>query len=533
VVKARHIPMIDLFAGPGGLGEGFSALKTKEGRFPFHIGLSIEKDFRAQMTLQLRSFWRQFGDASVPNDYYEALQDTERPLEHRLRDLYDSYPREAARATSEAWMAELGKHDHREVFDRIDHVLSNHETWVLLGGPPCQAYSLAGRSRNKGITDYEAHKDERQYLYIEYLQVIAEHRPAIFVMENVKGLLSATIKKRRIFDQIQDDLVNPRAALSREGRKIRTPRLRRPLPRYRLFSLVRPSTLDSGSFGDYVVEMERYGIPQSRHRLILVGVRTDLLNSSIPEFLIPQDPIASRSVLDGLPRLRSGLSQEEDSCVSWLARVREAKTRRWFSAHARRLDTAITKDLMNAVKSLRAPQKKRGGEFVEYNATIAYKPGWFLDKRLGGVLNHSTRGHLVKDLHRYLYCACYGKSQGRSPVLSDFPRDLLPDHRNVRGALNDLAFADRFRVQLADRPSTTITSHISKDGHYYIHYDSSQCRSLTVREAARLQTFPDNYFFCGPRTSQYGQVGNAVPPLLARQIATVVHKFLKDCGASA
>lgn len=148
-----------------------------------------------------------------------------------------------------------------------------------------------------------------------------------------------------------------------------------------------------------------------------------------------------------------------------------------------------------------------------------------MDRRLGGACNHETRGHIPEDLQRYFYASVFASvvEPARSPLLEEFPHELLPDHRNVGEALKSTKFNDRFRVQVRSRPSTTVVSHISKDGHYYIHYDPAQCRSLTVREAARLQTFPDNYFFEGPRTQQYQQVGNAVPPLLAHQMAGLVH----------
>ena len=130
------------------------------------------------------------------------------------------------------------------------------------------------------------------------------------------------------------------------------------------------------------------------------------------------------------------------------------------------------------------------------------------------------------DLQRYLFAAAFASVHGVAPKLENFPTELLPAHENATD--NDAPFSDRFRVQLADRPSTTVVSHISKDGHYYIHPDASQCRSLSVREAARLQTFPDNYHFMGNRTQQYGQVGNAVPPYLARQLGEVVAEIMNQ-----
>jgi DNA (cytosine-5)-methyltransferase 1 len=128
------------------------------------------------------------------------------------------------------------------------------------------------------------------------------------------------------------------------------------------------------------------------------------------------------------------------------------------------------------------------------------------------------------DLERYFFASAFAALQGKSPSAEDYPAELAPAHENWSTG----KFADRFRVQRWDAPSTTITSHISKDGHYFIHPDPLQCRSLTVREAARLQTVPDNYFFKGGRTAQYVQVGNAVPPLLAHHIGEALFSLL--CG---
>lgn len=161
-----------------------------------------------------------------------------------------------------------------------------------------------------------------------------------------------------------------------------------------------------------------------------------------------------------------------------------------------------------------------------------YLAEWLVDPRMTSLPNHQSRNHMPSDLSRYAFASAFAEVTGRSPKAEDFPGSLAPAHDNWTSG----KFRDRFRVQCAGAPATTVTSHIGKDGHYFIHPDPLQCRALTVREAARLQTFPDNYLFEGNRTQQYVQVGNAVPPLLARGIAEVVHSALmaaRGCRQSA
>lgn len=526
------VSVIDLFAGPGGLGEGFSSFTRRDGAPGFRIRLSIEKDVQAHSTLELRSFFRQFSESRVPDEYYEFLRQPQTLVKSRREQLFARFPELAEAARSEAWLAELGRVDAALVRERISAALPKSENWVLLGGPPCQAYSLIGRSRNRGNLQYRAEEDHRQYLYVEYLQVLADHRPAVFVMENVKGLLSATLQNQRIFERILDDLASPSKAIRREGRRVNSKARNQWSPSYRLYSIVHHGLFDDFELRDFVVPMEHYGIPQARHRVIVLGVREDLAGA-IPGVLKLAATVPLRAVVDGLPKLRSGLSRESDNAYQWIEHLQNARRRRWFRAAAKKAGIETHERLQAAIEELSLPENDRGAEFVAGDVTVAYRPDWYLDTRLGGAFNHSTRGHIVKDLWRYLYAACYAQAKGRSPNLKHFPADLLPDHRNVPEAMNGSQFSDRFRVQLYDRPATTVTSHIAKDGHYYIHPDPMQCRSLTVREAARLQTFPDNYFFCGPRTSQYIQVGNAVPPLLASQIAEITRELLSRAGVTA
>jgi DNA (cytosine-5)-methyltransferase 1 len=520
----KAIKIVDLFAGPGGLGEGFSSRKA------FQIAVSAEMESSAHATLRLRAFYRILkrlrGDATRP--YFDLCNGKATPPKDKtpLQE-WDAKTCQAwEEACGEALQLTLGESESNA---RLDSAIKQNGIgpsipWVLIGGPPCQAYSLVGRARNKGKADYKAEEDHRHFLYKEYLRIIDEYQPHIFVMENVKGILSSRVGGQQIFHTILGDLANCG---------------------YRIYSLVAGTCFTKGDnptkvdARDFIVRAEQYGIPQARHRVILLGIREDVCEQKGPEWwppiLQPAAPVSVRQAIGDLPPLRSKLSKEQDSAERWqdllITRARELAAEARLKKHelwgiAEKLEqVAVATNLPDNVGTFpmqyRAPKKCPEALASWYTSNGAIR-------QLKCFLNHEARGHMESDLRRYVFAAAFAKVTGSSPKgHEDFVlRGLAPDHANWKSG----KFADRFRVQLEWLPATTVTSHIAKDGHYFIHYDPLQCRSLTVREAARLQTFPDDYFFQGNRTQQYHQAGNAVPPFLAFQISKCVLSVLKSSG---
>ncbi len=495
-VAKGQIPIVDVFAGPGGLGEGLSRFRDALERPRFRLVLSIEKDRLAHKTLRLRAFYRQFGPEALPDEYHEYTRGR-----ITWEGLASAYPTEASRAEREAFCLTLAPDAETiaQIRELIASRIGQSRFWGLVGGPPCQAYSLVGRSRNRGNKAYVAESDHRQTLYVEYLQILADHNPAFFVMENVKGMLSAKLHSQQLFRRIVADLRDPSRALTREGRSTKG----RPLG-YSLHSLVVPGEAGELDPSDFVVRAEHFGVPQRRHRVIIVGVREDLARS-LGQLVPVKKPLGVWRTVKDLPPLRSGLSDCTDSREAWIEVLRSFKGEPWLKA----LPSDVGREAKLAIE-------KAGDHSLDRGSEVAAR------RNRQPIFNHSTRGHMKDDLKRYLFASAFASVRLQSPTLVDFPEAILPNHANVPRALETGHFADRFRVQLAEEPATTVTSHISKDGHYFIHPSPWQCRSLTVREAAALQAFPDDYFFCGPRTAQYVQVGNAVPPLLAEQIARVL-----------
>jgi DNA (cytosine-5)-methyltransferase 1 len=518
MARPRSIPVIDLFAGPGGLCEGFSSVLDPDGARRFAVKVSIEKESIAHRTLLLRAIFRHFPPGKAPDCYYDYIRGKIK------RDAFLTHPdvkQAVAQAEREAKCAELGATPRETIDAWIRDALGSTRNWVLIGGPPCQAYSLAGRARMRGKDPVKFDNDKRHFLYTEYLRIIQQFEPAVFVMENVKGVLSSKQGGTGIFDRILADLRDPKDGL-----------------RYQVRSLVVAGNELEPK--DYVIEAENYGIPQCRHRVILFGIRSDVaertkkLSEKPNRFLLAkvENRATVSQALAGLPPLRSRLSTKPDDAKAWLRAVKAAPSglAYWRSPAREKIAKLIDEGVRGAAR-----QATTGGSFIpmeiDFGEQISMSlKRWYFDPRLGGVLQHESRAHMESDLSRYMFAACFAKSAKQSPKLREFPPKLLPDHGNVKNEDEEekaIPFADRFRVQIANQPATTVVSHISKDGHYYIHPDPAQCRSFTVREAARIQTFPDNYFFEGNRTEQFWQIGNAVPPLLARKIALVISDFMQ------
>ena len=299
------ISVIDLFAGPGGLSEGFSSFHSNSIFGPF---VSVEMDPIACNTLRLRKLFHELrGKRKLKDRYYQLVKSDKA---FNWSDVKKDFGKYVDTVDKSVWEHELGSKSPRSTCQEIEErllSLGHKETdrLVLIGGPPCQAYSVIGRSSRKQMTEkgsYSPEKDERHFLYEWYLKILPKFKPDIFIMENVPGILSSRINGEGIFNRIIKDLKKPG---------------------YKLYPLTRSVQEDmfQGN-SDYKIKSNLYGVPQARERVIILGIRDDLLPNQIPPVLEEKQGIYSKHVLDDMPILRSGLSKinqvkAKDDVKSW------------------------------------------------------------------------------------------------------------------------------------------------------------------------------------------------------------------------
>lgn len=276
--------VVDLFAGPGGIGEGFASLRANNGKPAFKTLASIERNDYAHQTLLLRQFFRSFRQEEVPDAYGGYITKDE---------LIQKYPLEWQHAESSALKISLGDETHDQVKKLIKRRLGKTKKWALVGGPPCQAYSLVGKSRMMSSPDFEG--DERHFLYKEYLKIILDHRPPVFVIENVKGILSEKVNGKLVIQKIVNDLSSPIKAIMHKRNGLA----------YRLFSLSQDGKLN-GEINpkDFIVKSEEYGVPQARHRMFIVGIRSDI-NVQPGRLEVKKLP-SLQQIIGCMPKVRSG-----------------------------------------------------------------------------------------------------------------------------------------------------------------------------------------------------------------------------------
>lgn len=396
---------IDLFSGAGGLTEGF----TQAG---YNILAHVEKEFPACLTLKTRLAYhhlKKIGNLDIYKKYIKGDISRDELYSHIPKEILDTVINQ-----------EINDNTIDEIFTQLDSLIENKPIDIIIGGPPCQAYSLVGRARSKDRME----SDERNYLYKQYLKFLDRYKPNVFVFENVRGLLSA--HNGRLLPQIISEMEE-------------------------LGYTVEKRLLDAKDFG----------VPQTRKRLIIIGWKKNI-NFSYPAFEKIENNITINELFNDLPSLNPG-------------------------------ESVLYKNFKTKNESL-----------VRTN---------IFDSEWNILTQHISRPHNERDLEIYKIAI---EAMNRGHILK-YDSDLIPQrlktHKNLK------SFLDRFKVVNGNSVSHTMVAHISKDGHHYIHPDINQIRSISLREAARIQTFPDSYYFENSRTAAFTQIGNAVPPLMAKIIA--------------
>ncbi|WP_270913743.1 DNA cytosine methyltransferase [Allofournierella sp. CML151] len=408
---------IDLFAGAGGLSEGF----IQAGFSPV---AHVEMNPYAARTLETRTgyyYLKEQGKLDIYRDYIQGKISRDEYLKNIPAELLKSV---CCETMSDETLPGL--------FNAIDEILLQkgiEKVDVIIGGPPCQAYSLVGRAQSRRM-ETPMSADPRNNLYKLYAKFLQKYQPRMFVFENVMGIKSAN--GGATWTKIQE-------ALRTVGYEI--------------------------DFHEQ--NSKNFGVLQNRRRMIIVGWLKDS-GLSYPKFQAKTFQATVNDVLSDLPSLRPGERSTEYASTEASEYLKE---------------TGIRKE----------------GDLLTH---------------------HCARPNKPRDIEIYKKAIELWNDGHQRLNYNDLP-DELKTHKNRK------SFLDRFKVVEGDEACChTMLAHISKDGHYFIHPDINQHRSITVREAARIQSFPDDYFFEGPRTAQFIQIGNAVPALMAKGIAEGIAREL-------